>query len=507
MSSPLKVSRALISVSDKTNLSELVNGLVQNNIALVSTGNTAKAIRELGHSVQEVSDLTNVPEMLDGRVKTLHPNVHAAILADKSNPDHLAQLTKLGLIPFDLVVINLYPFAKTVNAGSDFSTIIENIDIGGPAMIRGAAKNFNSILVVTDPEQYDLVLSQINNGSIDYETRLAFARLAFEHTAKYDLAIANWFAAADNQFFGLAGEKVTDLRYGENPHQKATMYRTSTFGVANSIQLHGKELSFNNLVDADAAWRAVHDHDSPTIAIIKHANPCGIASADSISLAYEKAHRCDPVSAFGAVIASNSVIDENFAQANAEIFTEVIIAPGFTNKAIELLSTRKNLRLLQANGKADKNEIKAISGGFLLQEVDTYTNTGDIGKNWNLVSGAPATDEEMQDLIFAWRCIRSVKSNAIVLAKSEATVGIGMGQVNRVDSVRLAVARAGNRAPLSVAASDAFFPFSDGVQELIDAGIRAIVQPGGSIRDDEVIDLANQNGITMYLTGVRHFWH
>lgn len=507
MISQLTIKRALISVSDKTDLEKLVSRLDELSVELISTGNTAKVIRELGYLVTEVSELTQVPEMLDGRVKTLHPTVHAGILADKSNSKHLAQLAEFGIETFDLVVINLYPFTQTVANGADFATIIENIDIGGPAMIRGAAKNFNSVAVVTDPKQYQFLLDDLVDGAIEYETRLTLAKQAFTHTANYDQTVSRWLINPKVELHSITGVKVKDLRYGENPQQKATLYQTSETGIAAAIQLQGKELSFNNLVDADAAWRAVNDHLLPTVAIIKHANPSGIASANSTVDAYRKAHNCDPVSAFGSVIASNLEIDESFANANVDVFTEVIIAPSFSKGALEIYSTKKNLRLLQVNFSSEENELKFITGGFLKQETDNYQNLGDSPENWKLVSGSVATDEQLQDLSFAWRCVRAVKSNAIVLAKELATIGIGMGQVNRVDSVKLAVNRAGNRVNGAVAASDAFFPFEDGVKELISAGVRAIVQPGGSVRDAEVIEAAQQAGITMYLTGTRHFWH
>jgi phosphoribosylaminoimidazolecarboxamide formyltransferase/IMP cyclohydrolase len=508
MTQLLPIRRALISVSNKSGIEQLVAKLRSSNVELVSTGSTAALIRELGHEVTEVAEITQVPEMLDGRVKTLHPNIHAGILADKTNPAHIAQLQQLGIAAFDLVVVNLYPFVETVASNADFATIIENIDIGGPAMVRAAAKNFNSIAVLTDPAQYELAIAAITAGGFDYETRLLLAKAAFSHTATYDSAIASWLAKSDLSFIALTGSKKQDLRYGENPQQRAAVYQSgSNTGIANAVQLQGKELSFNNLVDADAAWRAVQEHETPTVAIIKHTNPCGIATASVISEAYLNAHNCDPVSAFGSVIAANVEIDEQFAKQNAEIFTEVIVAPSFTPRALELFSARKNLRLLQVTAASEELEIKPISGGFLVQQVDGYKNSGDQIENWELVAGEKATAAQLQDLSFAWRSVRAVKSNAIVLVKNQATVGIGMGQVNRVDSVRLAVNRASDRASGAVAASDAFFPFADGVAELIAAGVSAIVQPGGSVRDAEVIAAAKAAGITMYLTGTRHFWH
>ena len=507
MTDLLPIKRALISVSDKSGLAELVTALISAKVEIVSTGSTAAKIRELGAAVTDVSKVTNFAEMLDGRVKTLHPNIHAGILADKSNSSHLAQLQSAGIATFDLVVVNLYPFTQTIAAGADFATAIENIDIGGPAMVRAAAKNFNSIAVVTDPSQYELVIAQLSGGGFSYDSRLELAKAAFVHTAKYDSAIATWLTKAEMGFVSLVGSKTQDLRYGENPQQHAALYQSSNDGIAGARQLQGKELSFNNLVDADAAWRAAQEHLEPTVAIIKHTNPCGLATAETITAAYLKAHDCDPISAFGAVIATNREVDEEFANHNADIFTEVIAAPSFSTAALEKFASRKNLRLLQVTAGADPIEIKQISGGFLVQQPDHFQSPGDDQSNWKLVSGSAANDEVLADLQFAWRSVRAVKSNAIVLAKDLATVGIGMGQVNRVDSVRLAVSRAGDRAHGAVAASDAFFPFADGVSELIAAGVTAIVQPGGSVRDVEVIAAAAEAGITMYLTGVRHFWH
>ena len=504
----LPIKRALISVSDKSELADLVKLLRSAGVELVSTGSTAAMIRELGHEVTEVAEVTKVAEMLDGRVKTLHPNIHGGLLADKDNQAHLAQLAQLNIQPFDLLVVNLYPFIQTVAQGADFETVIENIDIGGPAMIRAAANNFNSIAVLTNPDQYSLVEAALSNGGFDYETRLQLAKTAFSHTAIYDSAIASWLAGADLSFAGLVGVKAADLRYGENPQQSAALYRAAGgVVIANAIQLQGKELSFNNLVDADAAWRAVAEHEGTTVAIIKHTNPCGIATDNSLAAAYLKAHQCDPVSAFGSVIAANIEIDEEFAISNAEIFTEVIVAPSFSAKALALFAKRKNLLLLKISPAPLTPEFKQISGGFLVQQVDSYSNIEDEVQNWKLVAGAPASAAQLKDLNFAWRSVRAVKSNAIVLAANQATVGIGMGQVNRVDSVRLAVSRASQRAVGAVAASDAFFPFADGVTELIEAGVVAIVHPGGSVRDAEVIAAAQAAGITMYLTGIRHFWH
>jgi phosphoribosylaminoimidazolecarboxamide formyltransferase/IMP cyclohydrolase len=506
---PIQIKRALISVSDKSGLEIIIPVLAKLNIEIVSTGSTAQVIRDLGAKVKDVSTVTNFKEMLDGRVKTLHPNIHAGLLADTFNKEHLDQLGTMGIDPFQLLIVNLYPFAQTIASVKDFDQCIEQIDVGGPAMVRAAAKNFNSVAVLTSPTQYHSAVSAIDSGGFDYATRKKLASEAFAHTAQYDSVIASWFSGELPSSLNLTATKISELRYGENPQQKAALFVRDgqSNGIANAIQLQGKELSFNNLVDADAAWRAVLEHDLSTVAIIKHTNPCGIASHDDIATAYELAHGCDPTSAFGGVVAANREVTAEFATANANIFTEVIIAPSYTTKALEMLAKRANLRVLAAKPEVDQFEVKMISGGLLVQDIDTFDSTGDLSGNWKLVSGSAADKSTLADLEFAWRSVRAVKSNAIVLAKDLTTVGIGMGQVNRVDSVQLAVQRARLRSQGSVAASDAFFPFKDGVLALIDAGVKAIVHPGGSIRDQEVIEAAESAGVTMYTTGVRHFWH
>ncbi|MDO4665068.1 MAG: bifunctional phosphoribosylaminoimidazolecarboxamide formyltransferase/IMP cyclohydrolase [Actinomycetaceae bacterium] len=558
--------RALISVYDKTGVEELAQALHSAGTEIVSTGSTAAKIAAAGVPVTEVSQLTGFPECLDGRVKTLHPRVHVGILADRRLQSHVDQLEELGIEPFDLVVCNLYPFSETVATGASFDECVEQIDIGGPSMVRAAAKNHASVTIVTDPDDYEEVIEAARAGGFTASERREYAAAAFAYTAVYDAAVADWFAdVVDSGFAGedaaagvgagsdvgedggagsalpnwfmIDADKIADLRYGENPHQKAAVYATLDGGIAGAMQLGGKEMSYNNYGDADAALRAAFDHEEPCVAIIKHANPCGIALGADIAQAHRAAHACDPVSAYGGVIAANRPVTLQMAQQVKPIFTEVILAPGYDEDALELLRTKKNLRILvvEAPERGDF-ELKPISGGILLQERDDIDAPGDDPKNWQLVSGDAADEATLRDLQFAWRCVRAVRSNAILLAHEGATVGVGMGQVNRVDSAKLAIERANTlggrvtgdaaadidsaggaraqtiaqlpeRARGAVAASDAFFPFADGLQLLIDAGVRAVVQPGGSIRDEEVIEAAKAAGITMYLTGVRHFAH
>ena len=516
------IRRALISVYDKTGLEDLARGLDAAGVQIVSTGSTAAKIAEAGAEVTKVEDLTGFPECLEGRVKTLHPRVHAGILADSRKPDHRSQLDELGIEPFDLVIVNLYPFSDTVASGAGFDDCVEQIDIGGPSMVRAAAKNHPTVAVVTDPADYSAVIEAASGEGFGVAARREFAARAFAHTAAYDTAVASWFAAelsgaedsdgdeADQPAFaGVTGEKIADLRYGENPHQAAAVYSDGTRGIACATLLGGKAMSYNNYTDTDAAIRAAFDFDQPAVAIVKHANPCGIAVADTAAAAHKAAHECDPLSAYGGVIATNREVDAELAASIKPIFTECLAAPSFSAEALELLSTKKNLRLLEL-GEVDfaASEMKPITGGFLVQDRDAFQAEGDRPENWTLAAGKPATPEILADLEFAWKAGRAVKSNAILLAKGGASVGVGMGQVNRVDSAKLAVERAGaERAAGAVGASDAFFPFPDGLQILIDAGVTAVVQPGGSIRDDEVIDAAQQAGITMYLTGSRHFFH
>ena len=572
------VRRALVSVYDKTGLVPLAQALADAGVEIVSTGSTAATIAAAGLAVTPVEEVTGFPECLEGRVKTLHPAVHAGILADRRKPDHLNQLGTLGVAPIDLVVVNLYPFSDTVASGAPFDACVEQIDIGGPTMVRAAAKNHPAVAVVTSPDHYDDVTAAVREGGFTLAARRRLAAEAFAHTAAYDAAVSTWLAAqveadgavntadaADRTdsgepaalpaYVGVGYERLAGLRYGENPHQRAAVYRTAgaSGGVAGARQLHGKAMSYNNYTDTDAAVRAAYDHgQAVTVAVVKHANPCGIAvsAAGDVAEAHRKAHACDPVSAYGGVIATNATVTAEMARQIKPIFTEVVAAPAFDEEAVEILSTKKNLRLLVVEApQREGYEIKQVSGGAVIQERDVLSADGDDPATWTLAAGPAADDTLLAELAFAWRSVRAVRSNAVLLAHDGATVGVGMGQVNRVDSCKLAVERAntlgarstgdaavngtqkekgavggadasevlgdssGNaaaapeRARGAVAASDAFFPFADGLQVLIDAGVRAVVQPGGSIRDQEVIDAAQAAGVTMYLTGTRHFAH
>jgi phosphoribosylaminoimidazolecarboxamide formyltransferase/IMP cyclohydrolase len=540
------IRRALVSVSDKTGLTRLAAALAAAGVEIVSTGSTAKTIAATGVPVTEVAEVTGYPESLDGRVRTLHPAIHSGLLADLRLESHERELAEQGIAPFELVVSNLYPFVETISAGVTGDAAVEQIDIGGPAMVRASAKNHANVAIVTSPDKYALIEEALAAGGTSLQQRRVLAAEAFAHTAAYDAAVAAWFATApfdDAAAVASANAASADakavaadvagkdaaaaasfpahlsvdadltqtLRYGENSHQSAALYlRDGGAGIAQAQQLHGKEMSYNNFVDADAALRAAYDFSEPAVAIIKHANPCGIAVAarvgDPIASAHRRAHDCDPVSAFGGVIAANRVVTLEAAEAIKDIFTEVVVAPGFEPDALALLSTKKNLRLLQlpADYTREDTEVKQISGGLLLQSLDAHFAPFD---EWTLAAGEPADDATRADLEFAWRAVRAVKSNGILLAHDGASVGVGMGQVNRVDSCHLAVTRAGDRATGSVAASDAFFPFADGLQVLLDAGVRAVVQPGGSVRDEEVIAAAKAAGVTMYFTGERHFFH
>ena len=582
------VERALISVYDKTGLLDLAAALAGAGVEIVSTGSTAAAIASAGIAVTPVEQVTGFPECLEGRVKTLHPAVHAGILADRRKPDHLERIKDLGIAPIDLVVVNLYPFTGTVASGAPFDACVEQIDIGGPAMVRAAAKNHPTVAVVTDPARYGEVARAVADGGFTLAARRALAAAAFAHTAAYDAAVATWLAeqieaagaagdeadgaaagagaggpdrtggagrGAPPAYIGVGYQRLAALRYGENPHQRAAVYTLpgSGGGVANARQIHGKAMSYNNYTDTDAALRAAYDHDDVAVAVVKHANPCGIAvsAAGDVAEAHRRAHACDPVSAYGGVIAANAPVTADMARQIKPIFTEVVAAPAFEEEAVQILSAKKNLRLLVVEPPARGGyEIKQVTGGAVIQERDAYQAGDADPAAWRLVAGEAADAATLADLSFAWRTIRSVRSNAILLARDGATVGVGMGQVNRVDSCRLAVERANTlglrstgdaaggqrkqedrgsgaergavggadatevlaaappeRARGAVAASDAFFPFADGLQVLIDAGVRAVVQPGGSIRDGEVIEAARAAGVTMYLTGARHFAH
>ncbi|MGO1383559.1 MAG: bifunctional phosphoribosylaminoimidazolecarboxamide formyltransferase/IMP cyclohydrolase [Arachnia sp.] len=512
------VLRALVSVYDKAGLEDLGNALHRSGVEIVSTGSTAARLSEAGIPVTAVEDVTGFPECLDGRVKTLHPFVHAGILADRRLPSHVQQLADMGIAPFDLVVVNLYPFTETVASGAGPDECVEQIDIGGPTMVRAAAKNHPSVAVVTSPQQYDGVLAALEAGGFTLTERQELAAVAFRHTASYDVAVAGWISGTLAQqpadgfpnWLGSTWQKEASLRYGENSHQAAALYSDTQVprGITQAELLHGKPMSFNNYTDGDAALRAAFDFDEPCVAIIKHANPCGIALGEDVAQAHRRAHACDPVSAFGGVIAANRPISVEMARAVSEVFTEVVIAPGFDEGVLEILGAKKNIRLLRApHFEHAARVLHPISGGALVQQPDRIDAPGDAARDWQLAAGEAVDDATLADLEFAWRACRSVKSNAILLAAGRSSVGVGMGQVNRVDSCTLAVERAGERAAGSVAASDAFFPFSDGPQILIEAGITAIVQPGGSMRDEETIALCREHGVSLYLTGTRHFFH
>lgn len=526
------IKRALVSVFDKTGLDDLVRGLHEAGVELVSTGGSAALIESLGLPVTKVEDLTGFPECLDGRVKTLHPRVHAGILADRRLPEHVRQLEELEVAPFDLVVVNLYPFAATVASGAGLQDCIEKIDIGGPSMVRAAAKNHASVAIVTDGADYARALEAAQGEGFTLAERQQLAAKAFVHTATYDVQVASWMGnvlapssgTSDGTGFpawiGGTYDKAASLRYGENPHQQAALYLNGSggaggAGLAGAQQLHGKEMSYNNYVDTDAARRAAYDHgDQPTVAIIKHANPCGIAVGGDVAEAHRRAHECDPVSAFGGVIATNVPVSVAMAQQVAEVFTEVIVAPGYEDGAVDVLQGKKNIRILLAEPPTSGGvETRPISGGLLVQAADQFQAEGDDPSAWTLATGEAADEATLADLAFAWRAVRAAKSNAILLAKDGGAVGIGMGQVNRVDSCKLAVERANTlvegveRARGAVAASDAFFPFEDGPQILIDAGVKAIVQPGGSVRDELTVEACKAAGVTMYFTGTRHFFH
>jgi phosphoribosylaminoimidazolecarboxamide formyltransferase / IMP cyclohydrolase len=529
MTDTRKISRALISVSDKSGLIELAQALAARGIEIVSTGGTRAALTAAGIAVRDVADLTGFPEMMDGRVKTLHPKVHGGLLAIRANADHAAALAAHDIATIDLLIVNLYPFEETVARGADFDSCVENIDIGGPAMIRAAAKNHHDVTVVVEPQDYAPLLAELTEhaGCTTLALRKKLAAKAYARTAAYDSAVANWFAAELTDpappYCTVAGRLIEALRYGENPHQSAAFYRTSDqrFGVATARQLQGKQLSYNNINDTDAAYECVAEFDpkrTAACALIKHANPCGVAEGESLLDAYRKALACDPVSAFGGIVAVNRTLDAEAAGAMAEIFTEVIIAPDATAEAIAVLGAKKNLRLLIAGGLPDPRAsglaVKTVAGGLLLQSRDNAV-VDDMGLK--VVTRRAPTNAELADLAFAFRVAKHVKSNTIVYAKDRATVGIGAGQMSRVDASRIAARKAQDAAeakglsePLtkgSVVASDAFFPFADGLLVAIEAGATAVIQPGGSMRDDEVIKAADEAGITMVFTGTRHFRH
>jgi phosphoribosylaminoimidazolecarboxamide formyltransferase/IMP cyclohydrolase len=523
----IQIKRALLSVSDKTGLIDFARILESFGVEILSTGGTAKALKDAGMKVKDVSDHTGFPEIMDGRVKTLHPKIHGGLLAVRDNPEHVNAMKANDIVDIDMLVINLYPFAQTVKSGADFDSCIENIDIGGPAMLRAAAKNHAFVSVVTDPADYDTVLEDMaqNKGAVSSALRTQLAAQAYALTAGYDSAIAEWFAAQTGNnaphSFSLSGTLKQTLRYGENPHQSAALYiktNESRPGAAQATQIQGKELSYNNINDTDAAFELVAEFDAPAVAIIKHANPCGVASDENILAAYERALACDPVSAFGGIIALNRTLDKHTAETIIKIFSEVIIAPDIAPGAIELLKSKPNIRVLTTGAMPDPAHapqmIKRIAGGFLLQDSDTgHIREEDL----KIVTQRAPTKQELSDMLFAFRVAKHVKSNAIVYAKNGATVGIGAGQMSRVDSARIAAWKMGQMdsnshhpSPIThhlAVASDAFFPFADGLISAAEAGASAVIQPGGSIRDAEVIEAANARGLAMVFTGMRHFRH
>ncbi len=513
-----KITRALISVSDKSGLVEFARVLSQRNVAILSTGGTAKLLREADISVTEVSDHTGFPEIMDGRVKTLHPMIHGGLLARRDDKQHQLAMSVHDIAPIDLLVVNLYPFEETVARGADFATCIENIDIGGPALIRAAAKNHDFVTVATGPEDYDAVRQEMdaNDGGTTADLRRRLAAKAYAHTGSYDAAIAGWFAQqlGDElpERLAVGGRRKQILRYGENPHQKAAFYTGGAPrpGIASAEQIQGKELSFNNLNDTDAAFELVAEFDAPAIAIIKHANPAGAAEAADLATAYREALACDPVSAFGGIIAANRALDAETAALIAELFAEVVIAPGASDEARRILAAKTALRVLLTDGLPDPLEsgltLRSLAGGYLAQTRDTgRVAEGDL----RTVTKRAPTADELRDLLFGMKVCKHVKSNAIVFARGGATVGVGAGQMSRVDSVRIAAHKAAEHAGTrgSVVASDAFFPFPDGLLAAIEAGATAAIQPGGSVRDDEVIAAADKAGIAMVFTGLRHFRH
>jgi len=516
-----KIQRAILSVTDKTGLVEFARKLSNLGVELISTGGTAKLLRDSGIAVKDISELTGFPEMLDGRVKTLHPKVHGGILHRRGNPTHCAAVAEHGILPIDMVVVNLYAFEKTAaKPNVHFDELIENIDIGGPSMIRSAAKNFQDVAVVTSPADYDQIADELANsgGELSSSTRWRLAQKAFATTAAYDSAIASTLerVSANGRFefhqevafpqtLRLSFNKVMDLRYGENPHQKAAMYSDgSRQGVANGRQIQGKELSYNNIVDLEAAWDLAQEFEEPVCAIIKHTNPAGTATGKTLVEAYKKALECDPVSAFGGVIGVNRPVDGDAAEEMAKLFLEVIAAPSFDEVAKAKFASKKNLRLVEVNDARQKWVLKNVSGGILMQDADVRP----LAKiDLQVVSKRQPTTEEKHALLFAWKVCKHVKSNAIVYARDGQTVGVGAGQMSRVDSCKIGAMKAVLPLKGTVAASDAFFPFPDGVEEIAKAGATAIIQPGGSVRDQEVIEAADRLGLAMIFTGVRHFRH
>jgi len=512
----IKIKRAIISVSDKTGVVEFAKGLKTFGVEILSTGGTAKALRDAGIDVIEVSDYTGFPEMMEGRLKTLHPKISGGILADRRKEEHMRQIEEAGIGPIDLVCVNLYPFAATIaKPDVTLDEAIENIDIGGPTMIRAAAKNFEGVAVVVESSWYSKVIDemQANDGAVGRDTRFALCKAAFKHTAQYDSTIAQYLAGKDGfaDVVTYTFEKIMEPRYGENPHQKAAYYRQAgapADALVNFKQIHGKELSYNNILDMDAAWGLVCEFDEPACAIIKHNNPCGCAIGADLADAYQKAYESDTVSAFGGIVALNQMVDKATAEKIAQIFIEVVIAPGFDQEALDVLTRKADIRLIDTGGVAKKSyfnrDIRRVDGGVLIQDFD---NIEEPAANWQVVSEAKPTEAQWKDMIFAWKVAKHVKSNAIIYVKDQATVGVGAGQMSRIDSTWLGARKGGDKVKGAVVASDAFFPFRDGLDAAVEAGAACIAEPGGSVRDDEVIAAANEHGIPLVFTGKRHFRH
>lgn len=507
--------RALISVSNKNNIETFAKGLVELDYEIISTGGTLKALKQAGVAASSVEDITGFPEILDGRVKTLHPYVHGGLLADRKNEKHEEQLNEHNITPIDLVIVNLYPFQETLaNENTTDADKIENIDIGGPTMLRAAAKNFANVAVVVDPTDYADILTAVQQGTLDEEKRRALAAKVFRHTAHYDALIAGYFneqtGAEYPDTYSVTYEKVQSLRYGENPHQQAAFYKqagASSFSLATAKQLHGKELSYNNIQDANAALEMIAEYADPTAVAVKHMNPCGIGVSDSIVNAFEKAYAADSISIFGGIVACNRPVDLATAKLLREIFLEIVLAPSFTGEALELLTEKKNIRLLEVSmeqGKGNQKKITSVNGGLLVQDQDKGVTSVD---EWTYPTKRKPTEQEIADLLFAWQVVKHVKSNAIVLAKNNQTIGIGAGQMNRIGAANIAIEQAGEKAANSVMASDAFFPMPDTVEAAVKAGVTAVIQPGGSKRDQDSIDVCDKHGIAMVCTGMRHFKH
>lgn len=512
----IKIRRAIISVSDKTGVVEFAKGLKEFGVEILSTGGTAKALRDAGVIAVEVSEYTGFPEMMEGRLKTLHPKISGGILADRRKEEHMRQIAEAAIEPIDLVCVNLYPFAATIaKPGVTLDEAIENIDIGGPTMIRAAAKNFEGVAVTVDPSWYPKILDEMkaNDGALSRETRYTLCREAFKHTALYDSTIAQYLSGREDfpEVVSYTFEKIMQTRYGENPHQRAAYYRQAgapADALVNFKQIHGKELSYNNILDMDSAWGLVCEFDDPACAIIKHNNPCGCAIGLDLADAYQKAYECDTVSAFGGIVALNQLVDKATAEKIAKIFIEVVIAPGFDQEALDILTNKADLRLIDSGGVTKKSyyghDLRRVDGGVLIQDFD---NIEESAANWRVVSEAQPSEAQWKDMVFAWKVAKHVKSNAIIYVKDLATVGVGAGQMSRIDSTWLGARKGGDKVKGAVVASDAFFPFRDGLDAAVEAGAGCIVEPGGSIRDDEVIAAANEYGIPLVFTGKRHFRH